>query len=117
MDIAVQIDELGEIGKLGHPGYIAPEAVAEIESYYKPVDLWSIGCLVYAMFLGVSPFPTNNDTPKRGSDAKATLDEDKLSDAGASKNAIDFINCLLRVNPRLRPTAAAALKHKWFTEK
>ena len=34
--------------------------------------------------------------------------------AARSADARDLLDALMQVDPRARPTAAAALKHKWF---
>ena len=34
--------------------------------------------------------------------------------AGRSADARDLLDALMRLDPMARPTAAAALKHKWF---
>jgi serine/threonine protein kinase len=34
----------------------------------------------------------------------------------ADEGFLDFLSCLLQVDPALRPTAAAALQHPWLAE-
>ncbi|PRP76426.1 hypothetical protein PROFUN_12038 [Planoprotostelium fungivorum] len=43
----------------GTPLYMAPELVQELP-YNHTVDLWSLGVILYELFVGVPPFYTNN---------------------------------------------------------
>jgi serine/threonine protein kinase len=45
----------------GTPEYIAPEIVKE-EVYTKMVDYWALGCLVYELLAGNSPFRGSNNS-------------------------------------------------------
>ena len=40
---------------LGTPLYMAPELVRE-ETYTEKVDVWSLGCIVYQLLSGFTPF-------------------------------------------------------------
>uniref|UniRef100_A0A1B6LSA0 non-specific serine/threonine protein kinase n=1 Tax=Graphocephala atropunctata TaxID=36148 RepID=A0A1B6LSA0_9HEMI len=43
----------------GTPLYMAPELIEE-KPYDHNADLWSLGCIVYEMMMGVPPFTTNS---------------------------------------------------------
>jgi fused len=43
----------------GTPLYMAPELVQE-RAYNRTVDLWSLGVILYELFVGQPPFYTNN---------------------------------------------------------
>jgi fused len=43
----------------GTPLYMAPELVKE-KPYNRTVDLWSLGIILYELFVGKPPFYTNN---------------------------------------------------------
>ena len=43
----------------GTPLYMAPELVQE-KPYNRTVDLWSLGIILYELFVGQPPFYTNN---------------------------------------------------------
>ena len=43
----------------GTPLYMAPELVQE-KAYNRTVDLWSLGIILYELFVGQPPFYTNN---------------------------------------------------------
>lgn len=45
---------------VGTPYYMAPEVIST-DGYTHAVDFWSVGCLIYEMLCGVTPF--NGDTP------------------------------------------------------
>eukprot|EP00756_Hemistasia_phaeocysticola_P037531 Hpha_TRINITY_DN16702_c5_g1::TRINITY_DN16702_c5_g1_i1::g.76545::m.76545/K04456/AKT; RAC serine/threonine-protein kinase len=40
----------------GTPVYMAPEMIQRREGYFYPVDVWSLGVLIYAMLTGYFPF-------------------------------------------------------------
>ncbi len=40
----------------GTPSYMAPEIVRRTEYEGKPVDMWSMGILLYALLCGCFPF-------------------------------------------------------------
>ncbi len=83
----------------GTPNYMAPE-VALRQPYGSAVDLWSIGCLIFAMFIGRAPF--------QGKTAQDTLRNvihgvyDKLSIEEASPEAGDAVISLLDTDPMNR---------------
>lgn len=39
----------------GAPGYVAPEILLQT-GYHKPVDLWSVGVILYTLLSGYTPF-------------------------------------------------------------
>jgi serine/threonine protein kinase len=44
----------------GTPNYIAPEILDRKAGHSFPVDIWSIGCIVYTLLCGRPPFETSN---------------------------------------------------------
>lgn len=94
---------LSKIGKMeafsfcGTFNYIAPELVKK-QGYNKMVDLWMLGCLVYEMLVGKSPFAHKN---------KKTMFD--MINAGCYKAGLvtdsvakDLISKLLVINPNNR---------------
>ncbi len=83
----------------GTPNYMAPE-VALRQPYDSAVDLWSIGCLIFAMFIGRAPF--------QGKTAHDTLENvvrgvyDKLSIEEVSPEAENAVVRLLDTDPMNR---------------
>lgn len=43
----------------GTPEYLAPE-VCSMQKYGKPVDWWTLGCIIFEMITGLPPFYKNN---------------------------------------------------------
>lgn len=43
----------------GTPLYMSPELVEE-KPYDHTADLWSVGCILYELFVGTPPFYTNS---------------------------------------------------------
>jgi serine/threonine protein kinase len=56
-------DELGRMTKegmiTGTPDYIAPEQAAGRRDVGPPVDIYALGCLMFEMFCGITPFHGN----------------------------------------------------------
>jgi len=97
----------------GTPSYVAPE-VLSASGYDSEVDLWSIGVITYILLCGFPPF-YNENLGLLFEDimvARYEFPEDYWSHI--SKEAKDFIEKLLVVNPSKRLTAAGALKHPWL---
>lgn len=99
----------GQIG--GTPGYIAPEVLMHY-SFDSKIDVYSCGIVLYFMLTGVLPF--------RGLTSKEVLYANKRNQISfdsfpwISNSAKKFIFLLTNPDPSLRPTAAKALKNKWF---
>ena len=43
----------------GTPEYLAPEILTK-EGYGKPIDWWTLGCLIYELITGIPPFSSSN---------------------------------------------------------
>jgi serine/threonine protein kinase len=99
----------------GTIGYAAPEIIKG-EPFSKSVDMWALGCVLYALLCGFPPF--------RHADTEALKEIvaggeynflspwwDDISDS-----AQDIVSCLLRVNPAKRYTISEFLNHPWILE-
>lgn len=42
--------------KVGTPIYRAPEMIYRGQMYSESIDLWSVGCCIYFMLVGKTPF-------------------------------------------------------------
>lgn len=93
-------------GVTGTPGYIAPELLQQ-QHYGKPVDMWSVGIVIYEMLTGYQPFyPPHACLHERADFSDRiwkTLPEAK-----------DLVTRLLMNEPAKRLTAEEALSHAWF---
>lgn len=58
--LAIQLKNENEthITMCGTPNYISPE-IASRASHGPPADVWSIGCMLYTLLVGVPPFDTD----------------------------------------------------------
>ena len=89
---------------------MAPEIVRRSEYEGKPVDMWSMGILLYAILCGYFPFRAKNypDLYRRIARGSFEIPEE------LSANAKDLIRQLLIMDPYQRLSAPAALKHPWL---
>jgi serine/threonine protein kinase len=94
----------------GTPSYMAPEIVRRSEYEGKPVDMWSLGILLYAILCGYFPFRAKNypDLYRRIARGVFEIPEE------LSSNAKDLIKQLLTMDPTQRLTAPGCLKHPWL---
>ena len=55
--LAVQLTDFNEERQTlcGTPNYISPEVINK-ESYGLSTDVWSLGCILYALLTGTPPF-------------------------------------------------------------
>ena len=89
---------------LGTPNYIAPEVVNQTAHGY-PADLWSLGCLLFAMLTGETPFEQRGDRDRdreRGGDAvretlQRVVDGRYSMPANISQAAQTFLRSLLHL--------------------
>ena len=121
--------------------YRAPEAILSPDSYDKPVDIWSIGCIL-AELLGRQPlFPADNNLDELqkiisvlGSPSEADLDfitDEKIKNfmqrlakrtkqsfnlmfSNANPVALDLLGKMLTFNPKKRYTVEQCISHPYF---
>lgn len=92
--------------------YTAPELLnlkQNIDMDYK-VDIWSFGCICYAMLFGISPF--EREEQLRGSSLVYAISTGKFSypkQTRYSQNLLDIIESCLQVEPANRPTTNSLL--------
>ena len=96
--------------EVGTRPFLAPEATPddyeETFQYTNAVDLWSLGCVIYNVLAHSLPY--RNNRAKRSPFPIQPL-KDRVSNQG-----INFLECLLTVDPSLRWTAQKAAKHPWL---
>jgi serine/threonine protein kinase len=97
----------------GTLGYVAPEVLKK-EPYTFSCDLWSLGCIAYALLSGSLPF----DHESQKETIRMTLHDPLVFDLpvwdSVSHSAKEFIEGLLAKNPNDRMTLKEALKHPWL---
>ncbi|CAK0842735.1 unnamed protein product [Prorocentrum cordatum] len=84
----------------------------------QPRDMWSVGCLLFAMLFGRCPFwdeESRSGCSLRSSRSPWTRRRRSTSPAAwcHRRPRTDLIRQLLRKDPAGRPLAAAALQHPW----
>ena len=100
----------------GTPYYIAPELLTG-EDYSKSVDWWSLGCVMYEMLVGISPFYNENADLTY----KAILKSEVQFPQTLSKPAVDLIHKLLIKDPKQRLGSGAGdaedvMAHPFFRD-
>lgn len=96
--------------------YRAPELfdVKTGEALTEAVDIWSLGCVLYCLAYGHSPFETTDTVEQGGSMALAVMNgswkfptQDKT---GHSDELKSLIKEMLVLDPKSRPTIEQVLK-------
>ncbi|KAG9342495.1 hypothetical protein JZ751_016498 [Albula glossodonta] len=102
LGLAVQIPEGETIrGRVGTVGYMAPEVIQN-ESYSFSPDWWGLGCLIFEMIQGQSPFRRRKERVKREEvDRRVREDQEEYSDK-FSEEAQDICRLLLAKDPKER---------------
>jgi serine/threonine protein kinase len=86
--------------KCGTPNYVAPEILEKREKrgYSLEVDVWSMGCVLYCMLVGVPPFQSQSvkETCVKIHSGKYSIP------SFVSDDARDLITKMLHMNPKKR---------------
>ncbi|CAD8147262.1 unnamed protein product [Paramecium pentaurelia] len=100
--------------RCGTPGYVAPEVLHD-ETYDFKIDIFSVGCLMYVLLAGRSPFKGQKYDDIVLKNYHCQVDyksiENQISSEGQS-----LLKQLLNPNPQYRPTSRLALRHLWFEQ-
>ena len=94
----------------GTPNYIAPEIVSQ-KSHGTPADLWSVGCLFYSLITGSMPFEHADGVKETLQNIMEGIYERPRD---VSNQGLDFMNCLLDLNPATRSNAAVMRLHPFL---
>lgn len=97
---------------VGTSYYVAPEVIDG--NYDAKCDVWSIGIIAYMLLSGIPPFYGTTDSQTLVSIKTGVWQFDEYLFHNVSPEAKDFISKCLTRRAFWRPSAAAALKHKWF---
>ena len=98
----------------GTLGYVAPEVLRK-EPYSFSCDLWSFGCIMYALLSGSLPFDHESQKQTIKMTLENKLEFDLPCWENISADCKDIINRLLDKDPKTRITLDKALQHKWFS--
>lgn len=95
---------------VGTPNYMAPECCRNKGSDQRS-DLWSLGCLLYQLFIGFPPFMGKSEYLIfiRSTEAKFIFPENIIENS-----AKDLISKLLVIDPSQRLTLDEVLKHEFL---
>ena len=100
-------------GLCGSVGYAAPEVIAR-HGHGKPVDIWGLGVVTYAMLCGYAPFSSADPELFRKQLERGQIEFHEKYWSSVSPEAIDFVRRCLTLDPEQRITAEEALEHAWF---
>lgn len=94
--------------------YQAPEILGwideDLDDYTEVVDIWSLGCLAYAL---LAHGPMSEKEVKQYSKRMRRLPTESLRKNKISNQAVSFIEALLVPEPMDRLSAHMALQHPW----
>jgi len=98
----------------GTLGYVAPE-ILEKKPYSFQCDMWSLGCIVYALLCSSLPFDhdSQKETIRMTCEDKVVFDSPQWKNY--SRECMDLIFKLLIKKPEERITLEQSLAHPWFS--
>ena len=99
----------------GTLGYVAPEVLKK-EPYSFSCDLWSFGCIVYALLSGSLPFDHESQKQTIKMTLESKLEFDLACWDKVSETCKDLLKKLLMKDPKARITLEDVLNHKWFED-
>ncbi|KAK8866782.1 Serine/threonine-protein kinase brsk2 [Tritrichomonas musculus] len=97
----------------GTEGYAAPEIMNNVP-YDSSVDIWSLGVIVYILLCGFRPFESDDRYELYQQVTSGTVEFPSPEWDEISKEAIDFISQMLKIDPTKRITIEDALNHPWI---
>eukprot|EP01130_Rhizamoeba_saxonica_P018482 TRINITY_DN925_c1_g1_i1.p1 TRINITY_DN925_c1_g1~~TRINITY_DN925_c1_g1_i1.p1 ORF type:complete len:458 (-),score=129.19 TRINITY_DN925_c1_g1_i1:38-1411(-) len=100
----------------GTPDYVAPEVLMGKE-YDETVDVWSVGVICYILLCGFPPFYGNHDQQIFEKILKCDYDFPSPDWDSISAEAKQFIQAVLVLDARRRPSAAQCLQAPWIKDK
>ncbi|CAJ1943006.1 unnamed protein product [Cylindrotheca closterium] len=113
---ANKVPEHGLKTRCGTPAFVAPEILLG-RAYHQPVDMWSIGCILFFMLGGYPPFHMKEEKNLKFMFRKIRAGDFAFHESqwkSVSPAAKRLIARLLVVNPDHRCTAEKALESEWI---
>lgn len=102
------------VGLFGSIDYVSPEALSQDRITHK-ADIWSLGVILYILLSGYPPFIAQPNRPKQQLIMHGQFSFHEKTWKSISSSAKQLISNLLKVDPRMRPTAQEVLEHPWVT--
>jgi serine/threonine protein kinase len=99
----------------GTLGYVAPEVLKK-DPYTFSCDMWSIGCITYALLSGSLPFDDDSQKETIRKTLHQPLEFDLPVWTSVSTSAKDFVSGLLLKDQHERLTMEKAMNHKWIKD-
>ena len=100
--------------------YAAPEVLGldsncETSVYTNSVDIWSLGCVMYELLVGIRLFASETQVSLYFF-GKLPFPEDELKGLSPPTDGagISLLKSMLAIQPEDRPTAAGALANEWL---
>uniref|UniRef100_A0A8B9H389 G protein-coupled receptor kinase n=1 Tax=Astyanax mexicanus TaxID=7994 RepID=A0A8B9H389_ASTMX len=102
LGLAIKVPE-GEMirGRVGTVGYMAPEVINN-ERYSMSPDWWGLGCLIYEMTAGRSPFRARKERVKREEVEKRVQEEEEEYSDKFTEDTKAICRMLLAKDPKQR---------------
>ncbi|XP_058044403.1 G protein-coupled receptor kinase 5 [Ahaetulla prasina] len=118
LGLAVKIPEGDSIrGRVGTVGYMAPEVLNNQRYTFSP-DYWGLGCLIYEMIAGQSPFRGRKEKVKREEVDRRVLEMEEVYSHKFSEEAKSICKMLLNKDVKQRlgcqGGAAEVKSHPFF---
>uniref|UniRef100_A0A7E4VPD2 protein kinase C n=1 Tax=Panagrellus redivivus TaxID=6233 RepID=A0A7E4VPD2_PANRE len=98
---------------VGTPAYLAPE-VLQKKGYNKSLDVWAMGVIIYVSLSGTFPFNDGEEISEQIQNAAFMFPPEGWK--GISREAIDLIQRLLRLNIEERLTIDECITHTWLQD-
>lgn len=95
---------------MGTFAYRAPETWSD--DYNLPVDLWSLGCIIYRVITGKQLF--NGVEPRKWVDEWIIKQLGAIAPENLTPSGVDIMKRLICMEPNFRVTAKDALRHPWI---
>lgn len=105
-----------EVTRAGSLLYMAPEVLSRKNMIASPgMDIWSVGCILYALVVGNLPFQDKNDDKL----IKKIIEGEIQYPKGIklSPEVSDLIENMLHKNPEKRIKMSDIKNHPWFNNK